>query len=93
MLNIIIHGFHLLNISGRSLGAHPYISPLTPNIQNIGIMSITSNIFVRINGVFLKGIEKKSVTTPPPLILVTDGSLKVPQNKFNKKNYKRIIGV
>lgn len=78
-----------------SLGAHPYISPLTPNIQNIGIMSITSNIFVRINGVFLKGIEKKSVTTLPPLILVhvTDGSLKVPQNKFNKKNYKRIIGV
>lgn len=62
-------------------------------IQNIGIMSITSNIFVRINGVFLKGIEKKSVTTLPPLILVTDGSLKVPQNKFNKKNYKRIIGV
>lgn len=76
-----------------TLGAHPYISPLTPNIQNIGIMSITSNIFVRINGVFLKGIEKKSVTTPPPFILVTDGSLKVPQNKFNKKNYKRIIGV
>lgn len=92
-MNIIIHGYHLLNISGRSLGAHPYISPLTPNIQNIGIMSITSNIFVRINGVFLKGIEKKSVTTPPPLILVTDRSLKVPQNKFNKKNYKRIIGV
>lgn len=92
-MNIIIHGYHLLNISGRSLGAHPHITPLTPNIQNIGIMSITSNIFVRINGVFLKGIEKKSVTTPPPLILVTDRSLKVPQNKFNKKNYKRIIGV